>query len=417
MAKNDKERVTAHCKRFNIFHDYGHVLRTPNNPRATSELIGSLVVEDVRAKSKKRPVDVVTDMKKDYGLNVTYHQAWWGVEKARGDVFGDYEISFSSLKWYVSAAKSTNPGSHIELEIDEEMKRFKRLFVAFGECINGFNHCRPLLFLDGTHLKGRQRGHLLAATGKDGNQANRNQGLLEAVRMVFPNSCHGYCLFHLKWNLRHHLRGTQPGFKAYLINLMLRSAYAPTQELFYDNMHNLIADGGNQMSGFLSNLQLQHWANAFFPSQRYGEMYSHVAESFNSWIEDERYLPIKPLVDAIRVKVMNLIVERREIASKWAGKICPQMDKKLTDRFYDSRTWVVSESGYGVYEVHAQPIVTVDIGNRSCSCKQWQQDGFPCCHAVGTITSSVKYLVDYVDPYYYSQTFRDSYCVDALTTN
>ncbi|KAF7145607.1 hypothetical protein RHSIM_Rhsim04G0195500 [Rhododendron simsii] len=276
------------------------------------------------------------------------------------------------------------------------------IFPLCYAVVDSENHENWLWFLKHLHS-------ILAADRGITFVSDRNQGLLEAVRMVFPNSCHGYCLFHLKWNLRHHLRGTQPGFKAYLVNLMLRCAYAPTRELFYDNMRNLIAYGGNRVNGFLSNLQPQHWANAFFPGQRYGEMYSHVAESFNSWIEEERYLPIKPLVDAIRVKVMNLIVERREIASKWAGKICPQMDKRLTDCFYDSRTWVVSESGYGVYEVHAQPTVTVDIGNRSCSCKQWQQDGFPCCHAVGTITSSGKYLVDYVDPYYYSQTFRDSY--------
>ncbi|KAL7221485.1 hypothetical protein ACSBR1_023442 [Camellia fascicularis] len=37
-------------------------------------------------------------------------------------------------------------------------------------CIDEFNHCCPLLFLDTTFLKGRFKGFLLAATAKDGNQ-------------------------------------------------------------------------------------------------------------------------------------------------------------------------------------------------------------------------------------------------------
>ena len=51
--------------------------------------------------------------------------------------------------------------------------RFKRLFVSFFGCINGFQFCRPLLFLDGTFLKGRYKGMLLAATAKDGNQGTK----------------------------------------------------------------------------------------------------------------------------------------------------------------------------------------------------------------------------------------------------
>lgn len=39
-------------------------------------------------------------------------------------------------------------------------------------CIDGFKHCRPLLFLDEMFLKGRFKGNLLAAIVKDGNQGN-----------------------------------------------------------------------------------------------------------------------------------------------------------------------------------------------------------------------------------------------------
>ncbi|KAL7205110.1 hypothetical protein ACSBR2_018100 [Camellia fascicularis] len=65
-----------------------------------------------------------------------------------------------------------NPGTHINIEYDEHTHRFTRYFIAFKACIDGFNHCRPLLFLDATFLKGRYKGFLLATTAKDGNQAS-----------------------------------------------------------------------------------------------------------------------------------------------------------------------------------------------------------------------------------------------------
>ena len=98
--------------------------------------------------------------------------SWLGVEKARGEIYDDYEGSYDKLRWYVEAAKTSNPGSVLKLEFDSVTKEFSRFFVAFNACIQGFNHCRPFLCLDAAHLKGRFKGTLLAATGKDANQGN-----------------------------------------------------------------------------------------------------------------------------------------------------------------------------------------------------------------------------------------------------
>ena len=118
----------------------------------------------------KRPVDVKKEFLTNYGQEVSYYKAWLGVEKARGKVFGDYTTSFEKLHWYIDELKRTNPGTYVEFEYDDKSHQFSRLFLAFGACIQGFNYCRPLLFLDAMFLKGRTKGNLLAATGKDGNQ-------------------------------------------------------------------------------------------------------------------------------------------------------------------------------------------------------------------------------------------------------
>lgn len=44
-----------------------------------------------------------------------------------------------------------------------------RCFFAFGGYLTSFESCRPLLFVDGTFLKGTYKGALPSAISKDGN--------------------------------------------------------------------------------------------------------------------------------------------------------------------------------------------------------------------------------------------------------
>ena len=53
----------------------------------------------------------------------------------------------------------------------------------------------------------------------------------------------------------------------------------------------------NKGNNFLAAMHLEHWANTYFPGQRNGRVSSTVAESFNSWILEERQLPITSILD------------------------------------------------------------------------------------------------------------------------
>ncbi|XP_028110778.1 uncharacterized protein LOC114309268 [Camellia sinensis] len=124
----------------------------------------------LRNKLLTRPSDVVYDLKKDYGLEISYRVAWLGIMKARGEMFGAHSISFDQLRWYSNSVMENNAGSYINIDYDDQNHRFVRYFISFKACIDGFNHCHPLLFLDDTFLKGKFKGNLLAAIAKDGNQ-------------------------------------------------------------------------------------------------------------------------------------------------------------------------------------------------------------------------------------------------------
>ena len=240
--------------------------------------------------------------------------------------------------------------------------------------------------------------------------SDRNIGLVQAMPQVFPNAMHGYCLLHLKRNLRNRLKGKRSTTREQIVDLFSQCAYAPTIQLFDELVAALRFEGGREVDRFLSDLPYEHWANAHFPGQRYGEMYTNIAESFNSWISKLRHLPVAVLVDEIRVKLMEQFAARRADGNKWCSNgICPNVDSKLGKTFDECRTWNVSCSSVDVFEVHSQKKVSVDVRRHTCTCHLWEINGLPCRHAVCAIKKSGNDLNLYVDAYYHVQSYLKSY--------
>ena len=104
------------------------------------------MVEQIRSNPHIKPIQIVDDFKKNYGLDVSYYNAWYGKELAMTMVHGDDVLSYQKLGWYVEEIRKSNPGSHCVLECDPNTSHFSRLFIAFRGFIEGFNYCRPTIF-------------------------------------------------------------------------------------------------------------------------------------------------------------------------------------------------------------------------------------------------------------------------------
>ncbi|KAL7258271.1 hypothetical protein ACSBR1_004403 [Camellia fascicularis] len=290
-------------------------------------------------------------------------------------------------------------------------------------CIDGFRHCRLLLFLDGTFLKGRFKGFLLAATAKDGNQGlfplayaivdsenNTNWGwFLQHLANVVPSDRTLTFVFDRNRNLWHKLRYVNSMHWIGLVSKLRKCAYAPTITTFNQMTDEFQQSGKAIATKFLVDAHPQHWVNAFFRGRRYGEMSSNAAESFNSWIREARNLPITRMVDSIRGQIMRQMAKRRVSAHTWTGAICPKMESRLEEAYNKSRSWKVSQANNDVYEVHSYPSVTMDIGRRTCSCFQWQINEFPCVHAIVAVRKSGRNLDDIVVPWYHVSEYRLTY--------
>ncbi|XP_020249432.1 uncharacterized protein LOC109826822 [Asparagus officinalis] len=153
----------------------------------------------------------------------------------------------------------------------------------------------------------------------------------------------------------------------------------------------------------------ENWANCYFPGKRYGWLTSNVAESFNSWIKEARYLPITQTIDNIRKKMMRMGFERREASHKWTTSFIPTVEEHLIHINEQSRCLSAILSTTGRYEVYDFPTVEVNLNERTCTCREWQVVGLPCKHAATVIRQNMDTLYSYISHYFSVETYRKCY--------
>ncbi|XP_057529474.1 uncharacterized protein LOC130808054 [Amaranthus tricolor] len=92
---------------------------------------------------------------------------------AKKMIVGDDSEEYSRVWDYAEAIRRFNPGSTAIVKcigIDTPPPLFQRMYICLPACKEGFvAGCRPIIGVDGAHLKGPFPGVLLTAVGKDGN--------------------------------------------------------------------------------------------------------------------------------------------------------------------------------------------------------------------------------------------------------
>ena len=94
--------------------------------------------------------------------------------------------------------------------------------------------------------------------------SDRNLGLLEAMPKVVPSVHHGYCLQHLKSNLRDQMKGIDNGFRDHLVSSLGDCAYKPTVVVFHEKLAKLKEEGKQRAHNFFKDLAPEHCANTYF---------------------------------------------------------------------------------------------------------------------------------------------------------
>ncbi|KAE8776478.1 hypothetical protein D1007_50921 [Hordeum vulgare] len=177
--------------------------------------------------------------KKLYGYAVKYGKAWRAKANATRILYGDYEEAYNRVSRFLGAIAHRNPGMyHV---VDDNHAVFHRAFWCYGQCVEAFKNCHPVLSVDGTFLTDRYKGPLMVTMAHSSNDnvmpiaftlvpsehqdnwewflghvrhkvivyrevciiSDRHHGILKAVNIVipgFPELCHSWCMRHFVAN-------------------------------------------------------------------------------------------------------------------------------------------------------------------------------------------------------------------------
>ncbi|KAJ4709068.1 MuDR family transposase [Melia azedarach] len=339
-----------------------------------------------------------------------------------------------------------HPGNVVDLQTEwlpgEQNPRFKRFFLSFDAQRRGFfQDCRPFVGLDGCHLRGLYKRVLLTAVSIDANygiyplafgvvetenqfswryfleklyqqfgknrgiglcfMSDRQKGVLNALEQHFPNSDKRFCCRHIYANFKYKFPG------AALKSLFWQAARSGSMADFNKHMEKIKTISESAHS-WLTKIPISNWSmHRFSKMIKSAHVTNNMSETYNSWINQFRGLPILRLCEEIRIKTMQLIHNRYIQAKKWDGIIPLAVKRRIVDLRERGRDMNVVFGDGNLYEVLVdnQDGHVVDLGTRECDCGMWQITGLPCMHALCCIDTIREEVEKYMHPYL----LRDNY--------
>ncbi|XP_070020442.1 protein FAR1-RELATED SEQUENCE 5-like [Nicotiana sylvestris] len=286
--------------------------RKSDQKHTTSNFISEQVIEHVRDKKiEVTPAFVENEMKKKFGIDISYHKAWRAIQKVVACIRGTPEENYQILPSYLHIMVR-KPRTYTSIKRDAQ-NRFAYMFFAPVASIAGWSYCRPVIAVDATFLKSKYRGVLFVAVSKDANNqifplcfgvadlenneayiwffgemrkaiqvrrelvflSDRDQSIANGIRKVFPEAHHGICLYHFEKNLK------QKYAKATVINLFQSAARSYKREDFNQLMSQLKSID-KKTYNYIIEEPPERWARSWFPRRRYDMLTTNMVESMNS---------------------------------------------------------------------------------------------------------------------------------------
>ncbi|XP_070028696.1 uncharacterized protein [Nicotiana sylvestris] len=200
--------ISTHVCEMNTFNE--------NHFNLDVDLISLVLIPHLEVSIRYKIKACIISVHQEYGCTITKRKAYLGCKHAFEIIYGDRDKLFSSLPRYMAALKQFNPGTVVEWRHERSPRIpeyiFRYVLLAFKPAIDGFVHCSPVIFIDGTHVYGKYDIKLLIDVAVDVNGqifplafsicANESEEkwmlFLNHLKQHETYAYHRYCVRHLK---------------------------------------------------------------------------------------------------------------------------------------------------------------------------------------------------------------------------
>jgi MULE transposase domain/SWIM zinc finger len=229
------------------------------------------------------------------------------------------------------------------------------------------------------------------------------KGLIEALKVVFPNNHSCYCAVHIARNVGAKFGGPQQA--KYVI--LLSKTFSMTEA------EQLLQAMSRRVREYVAEIEEPQWrSTAWLVDEalppRYGIVTSNMSESLNSMFERARDVHWKHTIQIILSKMVERIAE---LSQKYEGKegVIDEVVCRLQYYWQEHCAGLVvvpmKDSAQTLFTVftHSGGVVdenvaghNMNVATRSCDCGLWQEHEYPCIHAAAYYKKHLQFNFDQV---------------------
>ncbi|KAH0639646.1 hypothetical protein KY285_036232 [Solanum tuberosum] len=401
-----------------------------DNKTIDSGFLAKKYIEDFRINPSWGVKEFQAHIMRTHKCTLSRYQSYRAKKKATKLITGTKEEQFNMLWDYCAELRRSNSGTTCILNMDDNpnmmvrgKKRFLRLYSCHAATKQGFlAGCRPIIGVDGCHLKGHQKGgQLLTSVGVDGNNnipknltnsrawtfiSDKQKGLIPAFEEVLPDVAHRFCVRHLHNNFKTEGFGGQA-----LKDVLWKAARATTEGAFHKYMEEMKKLNPEAPQLFINKPPI-HWSIAFFSSfPKCDMLLNNLCESFNSVLLVARDKHILTMLELIRLYMMSRFQKNRDNMMKHGHKFCLKILLKLEENKSKAAECIATKADqfhYQIEDINLR-LFSVDLKEMICSCKRWELTGIPCHHAIAAIWVEKDEPEMYVHECYTTEQYMKSY--------
>ncbi|KAH9684851.1 SWIM-type domain-containing protein [Citrus sinensis] len=351
------------------------------------------------------PNDIRADMQQEYGVQLTYQQAYRAREVGLEIVRGNPAESYNLLPKYSHVLTTANEGTvtHIEQDGNDgtHLKGLYRGSMFVATCLDGNNQLYPLAIgIMDSENNDAWEWFMMKLYGVIGDRpelviiSNRCTAIRRAVLKVFHNATHGVCFYHVKGNIKSQFRMSKAlwdQFEPAFIN----TAKAYGHEEFKRQLEGLWMIHSGAADYLENNVGTCNWARSQFEGRRYNILTTNIAESVNSFMREPRKFPVTHLVDHFRKTLQQWFYDRKIVAESMSTRLTTWADEIVTERRTIAERMIVRPVSPHRFQVIGGGLKEglVDLQKKTCSCRVFQLDQLVCAHAIAVcLTHRVDYI-------------------------
>ncbi|XP_021724922.1 uncharacterized protein LOC110692234 [Chenopodium quinoa] len=263
------------------------------------------------------------------------------------------------------------------------------MFICLRLLRDGFaKGCRPMIGVDGCHLKVAYPGQILVAVAKDGNNnlfplawATVEAENKETMADVVPKAEKRFCVRHIWANFKLKFPGST--YKE-----LFWAAARTTTEFNFKFAMDSIKELSQEAYDYLVSIPTQSWSrHACSSNCKFNMLLNNMCETFNA--------VIRPARDKTILTQMEWMRRIEFVARKCV--VQPSRDETFEVQLMDDQE-------------------CVDLQKETCTCYHWELTGIPCVHAYSCMMDMRGDIEAYVDPYYTMDSYRKAYepCVQPM---